>query len=590
MKRRIASLPPVTLETFNEKVLVAKATSNEAAAKASYEKTCHTCSKAFYSENSYQNHLNSSKHKQRAARLRKDGDAASVQSSAFSLGEPVTKSDNDVLKVADDLKSATIEEQDEDMEGEAKEEEFPASRCLFCKTESTDIHANVDHMRKEHGMFIPEQKYLADLDGLLNYLYRKITENFECLYCHTLKSNAQAIQTHMRDKSHCMIAFDTEDEQVEIGQYYDFRSTYSDDEDESTGGSGGVKVNTDGDDQGWETESSASSVDEDDLEDTFQKVPGAYETDFELYLPSGRSVGHRSLAKYYKQNLHKYPTALERAARQLAIENGEIEEEGPRGRNNHHRALVTRANGGMGMIGVTEEQKKAALTAERRERINALRHENRVIARVQKANNHQKHFRVCFITIRFLYSKTNLSNRIPSCNDRSNPTSTRNHINPWVLNYGILPAVASTKYLPVFSTPRKSITAVQLTCSLLACFECALPLALRICVGTSATKRLCEVLFPSRAIFSIEFFNPVGFNEASLNLRRSCYGHVYDSDHLLHIPFVQMSSLRRLLFPSSGGVWEETFMYLVWGEFRFASMSLSVDVDVQYLIARGCFE
>ncbi|KAJ5411255.1 Zinc finger U1-type [Penicillium crustosum] len=393
MKRRIASLPPVTLETFNEKVLAAKATSNEAAAKASYEKTCHTCNKAFYSENSYQNHINSSKHKQRAASLRKDGDAASVQSSAFSLGEPVTKSDNDVSKVTEGLKTATIdEEEDEDMESEIKKDDFLASRCLFCKTESTDIHTNVDHMRIDHGMFIPEQKYLVDLDGLVNYLYRKITENFECLYCHAMKNDAQAIQTHMRDKSHCMIAFESEDEQVEIGQYYDFRSTYSEDEDESTADSGGVKVNGDGDDQGWETDSSASSVDEDDL-DSYRNASGAYEADYELHLPSGKSVGHRSLAKYYKQNLHKYPTAAERAARQLAIANGEIEEEPPRTRPSHHRALVTRANGGMGMIGVTEEQKEAALTAERRERTRALRQENRYVARVQRANNHQKHFR-----------------------------------------------------------------------------------------------------------------------------------------------------------------------------------------------------
>ncbi|KAJ5467418.1 Zinc fingerU1-type [Penicillium sp. IBT 31633x] len=393
MKRRIASLPPVTLETFNEKVLAAKATSNEAAAKASYEKTCHTCNKAFYSENSYQNHLNSSKHKQRAARLRKDGDAASVQSSAFSLGEPVTKSDNDVSTVTDDLKAATIEEQDEDMEDDIKEDGFSASRCLFCKTDSTNVSNNVDHMRKEHGMFIPEQKYLSDLDGLLNYLYRKITENYECLYCHAMKNDAQAIQTHMRDKSHCMIAFDTEDEQVEIGQYYDFRSTYSDDDDdESTAESGGVKVNGEEDDQGWETESSASSVDDDDL-DSYQKVPGAYEVDYELHLPSGKSVGHRSLAKYYKQNLHKYPTSFERAARQLAIENGEIEDDEPRVRPSHHRALTTRANGGMGMIGATEEQKEAALTSERRERTRALRQENRYLARIQRANNHQKHFR-----------------------------------------------------------------------------------------------------------------------------------------------------------------------------------------------------
>jgi pre-60S factor REI1 len=450
MKRRIASLPPVTLETFNEKVLAAKATSNEAAAKASYEKTCHTCNKAFYSENSYQNHINSSKHKQRAASLRKDGDAASVQSSAFSLGEPVTKSDNDVNKVTEDLKAATIdEEEDEDMETDIKKDEFSPSRCLFCKTDSTDIHTNVDHMRKDHGMFIPEQKYLADLDGLVNYLYRKITENFECLYCHAIKNDAQAIQTHMRDKSHCMIAFESEEEQVEIGQYYDFRSTYSDDEDESTAESGGVRVNGD-EDQGWETDSSASSVDEDDL-DSYRNASGAYEADYELHLPSGKSVGHRSLAKYYKQNLHKYPSAAERAARQLAIANGEIEEEPPRVRNNHHRALVTRANGGMGMIGVTEEQKEAALIADRRERTRALRQENRYVARVQRANNHQKHYRVCSTRAVLLFCKTNFLTRIPFCNDRFIPTSTGNHINRPVFIYGNVFWTSPTKHIRQYS-------------------------------------------------------------------------------------------------------------------------------------------
>lgn len=451
MKRRIASLPPVTLETFNEKVLAAKATSNEAAAKASYEKTCHTCNKAFYSENSYQNHINSSKHKQRAASLRKDGDAASVQSSAFSLGEPV-KSDNDVSKVTEDLKTATIdEEEDEDMESEIKKDDFLASRCLFCKTESTDIHTNVDHMRIDHGLFIPEQKYLADLDGLVNYLYRKITENFECLYCHAIKNDAQAIQTHMRDKSHCMIAFESEEEQVEIGQYYDFRSTYSEDEDESTADSGGVKVNGDGEDQGWETDSSASSVDEDDL-DSYRNASGAYEADYELHLPSGKSVGHRSLAKYYKQNLHKYPTAAERAARQLAIANGEIEEEPPRTRPSHHRALVTRANGGMGMIGVTEEQKEAALTAERRERTRALRQENRYVARVQRANNHQKHFRVCSTcTLILFFCKTNFLPRIPFCNDRFITAPTGNHINRPVFIHDIVLSMSPTNHSPILA-------------------------------------------------------------------------------------------------------------------------------------------
>ncbi|KAJ5380973.1 Cytoplasmic 60S subunit biogenesis factor REI1 [Penicillium cataractarum] len=397
MKRRIASLPPVSLEVFNEKVLAAKANSTEAAAKASFEKTCHPCQKTFYSENSYQNHIKSSKHKQRENRLRKEGDDASVLSSAFSMGEPVSKSnETEIAKVTDGLKSATIQEEDEDVEMQTDKTEFSVSRCLFCLADSADVQANIKHMYKSHGMFVPEQTYLVDLDGLLNYLYRKITENHECLYCHAIRNNAEGARSHMRDKDHCKIAFEAEEEQIEIGQYYDFRSTYSDgeddEEDEDMADAGGVKVKgSDGDDDGWETD--ASSVDDDDEIDSRRKAPVIYQDEYELHLPSGRSVGHRSLAKYFRQNLHNYPTAEERFERQLAIANGEIEEEEkPRGRN-QNRALVSRANGGTGMIGTTDHQKQTVLTAERRERTRALRSENRYHARLERANNSQKHFR-----------------------------------------------------------------------------------------------------------------------------------------------------------------------------------------------------
>ena len=399
MKRRIASLPPVSQETFNEKVLAAKATSTAAAAKASFEKTCDACQKTFYSENTYRNHVKSSKHRSREAQLHKEhsDDASSVMSSNFSLGEPINRrgSQSSVSKVADTLKSTTIEEQDEEME----EGEYWESHCLFCNSPSSKIHANVDHMYKAHGMFIPEKDYLVDLNGLIHYLYRKINENFECLYCHTIKSNAGAIRTHMRDKSHCMIAFESEEEQIEIGQYYDFRSTYSDDEGQSAG-SGGVKVSgsdEDVDQDGWETETSVSSMDEDEDEGGYKNEPVVYQTEYEMHLPSGRSIGHRSLARYYRQNLRNYPTAEEREARQLAIENGEVapEEQKPKGHDNHHRAVISRGNGGSGMVGVTDTQRSQAITSERKDRSRAIRQELRVRNRVNRAANHQQHFRVC---------------------------------------------------------------------------------------------------------------------------------------------------------------------------------------------------
>ncbi|KAH8705069.1 putative C2H2 finger domain protein [Talaromyces proteolyticus] len=404
VKRRVASLPPVSQETFTEKVLTARASSSAAAAKASFEKTCDACQKTFYSENSYQNHTKSSKHKLRQNVLKKKGlvdDTSSVVSSTFSLGEPINKSvagDNEstVSHVTDGLKKTTIQEEenenDEDIEDEDASE-YPITRCLFCSETATDLKSNVDHMSKVHGMFVPEKDYLVDLEGLIRYLNAKIVENHECIHCHAIRSTAAGIRTHMRDKGHCMIAFESDEEQIEIGQFYDFRSTYSDDEDEDEDmADGGVPVtSSDADEAGWETDD--SSVGSDGESKAYRGSQPVYQTDYELHLPSGRSVGHRALAKYYRQNLHSYPTAEERSARQLAIENGTAEEETPKPERNHHRALVSRANGGMGMIGATEYQKTEALSSERRERTRAQRSEKKYLAKINRQANSQKHFR-----------------------------------------------------------------------------------------------------------------------------------------------------------------------------------------------------
>jgi pre-60S factor REI1 len=438
VKRRVVSLPPVSQEVFTEKVLTAKATSSAAAAKASYEKSCVACQKTFYSENSFQNHLKSSKHKLREARPKRGGqadDTSSVISSTFSLGEPVNKpeagdSESTVSHVASKLRDATIDEEDDDdeMEDGVDEDDFSPSRCLFCSQSSSDLKSNVDHMFKTHGMFIPEKDYLVDIDGLLRYLYAKITQNYECLYCHAIKGTASGVRTHMRDKGHCMIAFETEEEQIEIGQFYDFRSTYSDNEDddesEENAGEGGVRVpGSDAEEDGWETESSATSVGSDDESKAYGGPQPVYQTDFELHLPSGRSVGHRSLAKYYRQNLHNYPTPEERVARQLAIENGTAEEEDQRAKRNHHRAIITRANGGLGMVGVSDSQKQEALASERRERTRAQRHERKYTAKLNRQANHQKHFRVsslCHLSLGFCPALTVLY-RTLFCNDHGRP-------------------------------------------------------------------------------------------------------------------------------------------------------------------------
>lgn len=492
LKRRVASLPPLSSEYFTEKVLTAQATSSAAAAKASFEKSCSACQKTYYSENAYQNHLKSQKHRLRIAALPsgngplRDDAMSLLSSSTFTLGEPIDVPTNDpsnadaeaefaelvggvkdgalndpetVSRPASNLRrSATpieaIEGSRTDIpqkdgvlaegKSEADRSDVPLNRCMFCNYDSPTFKLGIMHMNKFHGMFIPEQQYLVDLEGLIRYLHTKIIKNHECLYCHKLKSTMSSIQTHMRDKGHCMIAFETEEEMVEVGQFYDFSSTYSDDEedgmmdeleqthDETAGGvslgsnqpkalktvictSNGDEEMQDGkvDNEGWETDSSASSLDSEDL----TAVPidrthalerlhlhphhsdglhshahphrAVFRSDYELYLPSGRTAGHRSLARYFRQNLHGYPTPSER------MENRLIEEASPPARSddNRGREITTRADGGLGMVGATEARKQEARAIEKRERKREQRAQGQYQWAVDKRGNNQQHFR-----------------------------------------------------------------------------------------------------------------------------------------------------------------------------------------------------
>ncbi|KAL2019182.1 hypothetical protein VTK56DRAFT_9982 [Thermocarpiscus australiensis] len=486
LKRRVASLPPISSEVFTEKVLQARAETTAQADKAGFEKVCETCQKTYYSENSFRNHLSSAKHKARAAALasRSNGKTDDETSSmSFSLGEPATvetlvdsDAEEEFNEVVEALKNSGIhdtaspvkrpsnphlsaEEQhraehpvsQSPSEGEsasatpsaaatptaAKPAAKPAAparslkTCLFCNYESPTPPLNVHHMERIHGMFIPEKQYLVDLEGLLGFLQERVFELHECLTCGKVKANVYAVQTHMRDTGHCQIPYTTEDEQLEIGEFYDFRSTYSDGEEEwedvSEDGderNGGAKLGAkraskvtgeDGDevmeDDDWETDSEASSLDSNDLHavpaeqhyhqyerlnkhphhsrDTprahrqadgwhahaHKRARAVFYDEYELHLPSGKSVGHRSLNRYYRQNLYNYPSPEERAKR-LAIEAAESGEamdvdggaqNGGTSAAARQRALVPRDMRGLGVTSLSDRQVRTLVNRGRKQ-------------------------------------------------------------------------------------------------------------------------------------------------------------------------------------------------------------------------------
>ncbi|XP_055084669.1 cytoplasmic 60S subunit biogenesis factor ZNF622 [Periophthalmus magnuspinnatus] len=64
LKRKVADMPPVTAENFQERVLAQRAAAEKQQAHSSTIQACDVCNKKFSSDNAYQNHLKSHKHQQ----------------------------------------------------------------------------------------------------------------------------------------------------------------------------------------------------------------------------------------------------------------------------------------------------------------------------------------------------------------------------------------------------------------------------------------------------------------------------------------------------------------------------------------------
>lgn len=336
LKRRVANLTSVSATTFAEKVLAQKSLAATSADRANFAEKCEPCGKVYYSENAYNNHIGSRKHKDSVkAALSRVEVVADVDSeddthdSTFSLEDSVEPSqasiyESSTASPAPELADASPtdkvpaqhngggelpSEEDQIREKLEKAVKLPLGECLFCRTiqsgadEVETLSANVTHMVKSHSLFLPEQDYLVDLRGLVEYLQTKISVGNFCLACNKGFRNIEACRAHMASMSHRRIAYGTDDEQMELSDFYDFSASWEGipDGDEWEDSS---DLDADDDD-----DDNAEIVSDDDDDGTVYStdLPTAHVADaddFALKLPSGAVAGHRSLARYYRQNLH----------------------------------------------------------------------------------------------------------------------------------------------------------------------------------------------------------------------------------------------------------------------------------------------
>ncbi|XP_043283665.1 zinc finger protein 622 [Venturia canescens] len=284
LKRKVAELPPVSVEEFQKRVIAQRGRED----KLREDKTssrCKPCRKNFGTKTQLENHILSRKHKERVLKNeieeeeRRNGEED--QPMRENLPES-TKPQNSMMKIQSEGTNK-IKRKDDEMELDSDVEtvdsdewnENPAENndCLFCNNHSRSFLRNLKHMTLAHSFFIPDPEYCVDPKGLLIYLGEKIFSGYMCIWCNeTGKAfqSSDAARAHMLDKGHCKMRHEGES-LVEYAEFYNYSTSYPD----------------------------AGEVDP----DTDIEIPEIEDNDYQLVLPSGNVIGHRSLMRYYKQSL-----------------------------------------------------------------------------------------------------------------------------------------------------------------------------------------------------------------------------------------------------------------------------------------------
>lgn len=292
LKRRVAQLPPIDEETFTSKISALATEESQSSKDSKKQPTKKELKK-----------------RQREALQQQKNDLNTIRG---AIQSKLTLQDNTKIDSKEDISEVNSEQSDSISANLEKHEEerfienklanrvdIGITTCLFCPEQKSarfeTADDNIAHMFKSHGLYIPEAKYLVDKEGLIGYLGEKIGLGNVCLVCNYQGRDILAVREHMQAKRHMKIPYESENEKLEISDFYDFSSTYDFD----------VIAKTDeGEDEDWEDVSSDGNDDELDEENNLHGTNSTiYDMGTELLLPTGTVVGHRSLARYYRQNL-----------------------------------------------------------------------------------------------------------------------------------------------------------------------------------------------------------------------------------------------------------------------------------------------
>jgi len=344
LKRKIVELPPVSQEEFELKKLTAEWNNKTAPGTRGANRTiatndfdpdkqklrCLVCQKNFQSTKALNNHLQSKKHidlakKNETSRQNSRSDSSRKTSESFDISsqlasqintstdcvqlisksekQPVEQVKHPLLSQQGDLDQAHANANNEDWESDSDNEDgewedmdtdeeeeleteefiqkisqFNPRQCLFCFEECLfeTVEECVLHMERVHSFFVPYAHLVADYGQLISYLHYKVEVMRQCILCSKRSKQFREggdVRKHMFAKGHNRMAHDTPEMFMEYVHFYNEPDESSPDEylDDPTGAK---------------------------LEEL---LSAALEDEYSLILPSGAVIGHRALARFYKQ-------------------------------------------------------------------------------------------------------------------------------------------------------------------------------------------------------------------------------------------------------------------------------------------------
>ena len=133
-------------------------------------------------------------------------------------------------------------------------------------------------MEKKYNFFLPDKKYIIDVEKLLAYICEKIGVGCTCIFSNKGFYSLRAVQQHMRDTNGHRLNI-SGDCAFEYADFYDF-------------------------------DQPGANIDEETGKEILN-VEELLVEDMQLVLPNGVKLGHKDMAKYYKQKFDFIPSGME---------------------------------------------------------------------------------------------------------------------------------------------------------------------------------------------------------------------------------------------------------------------------------------